>query len=285
VIEFEKQRLTVDISTNVANYHVRSDLFAAIQTKDSKWTILPNGHLQITLAKANGNESDRGLKSPEATTDATSELGGADEGTDSSVTYRYSDWWNHPFHQRTYNSFVQIDWSRWQDEPEELGEGDYDDSDGEYPDLGPLSTATAADVGGTGATELPNESDNMFQNLLKNMNKNEGEGLPDLSALTKDFDLNKMQDMLKSLGSGDMTGLDGLKDIDLGKMGEVLQSLGADSETDEDTESNDEESDENTDEREDDIDGEPVSHGCKSECDNHTSVNDRTSLSTGGDAE
>ena len=267
VVNFEKQHLTIDISTNVANYHVCSELFAAIDSNHSKWMILPNGHLQIKLAKGD-DETNCVPNLLDSNTNTSLEQGDTDVDKEPTETYRYSDWWDHPFHQRTYNSFVQIDWSRWEDEPEDLGEGTDDDRDDEYPDLGPLSNATAADLGGEGATGLPNESGNMFQEMLSNLGKNQGGDLPDLSALTKDLDLNKMQDMLKSFGSGDMTDLDGLKDIDLEKMGEVLQSLGADDETDEESESNDEHTDEDTGNREADDNHVPVSRCCEDVCDN-----------------
>ena len=233
-----------EAATETANYHVDAELYGAILPDKSAWRVAANGQLFVTLAKrfVDDDEDDEAEGEGEAT-EQVAEGAGTVDTPDAPATpaYRYCGWWDHPFHDRAYKGFVKIDWTRWTDEPDEHMEGDDEDSDDEGPDLGPLSEASPFDFGGGEDGGFPSEGGNMFQEMLKTMGGGKDGQMPDMEEMAKDFDMSKMEEMMKSLGSGDMAGMEGLKDLDLGKMGEMLGSLGGDEEDSEEGSSSGEE--------------------------------------------
>ena len=257
-VTFTPERMCVEATTATASYRVDAELYGAILPDKSGWRVAANGQLYMTLAKRFVNDDEDDEAEGEGAADTTTEQAaeGADnntteqavEGADddtaeapSTSTYRYCGWWDHPFHDRAYKGFVKIDWTRWTDEPDEQMEGDDEDSDDEGPDLGPLSEASPFDFGGGEDGGFPSEGGNMFQEMLKTMGGGKDGQMPDMEEMAKGFDMSKMEEMMKSLGSGDMAGMEGLKDLDLGKMGEMLGSLGGDEEGSEEGSSSGEE--------------------------------------------
>ena len=220
-VTFTPERVCVEATTATASYGVDAELYGAILPDKSAWRVEANGQLFVTLAKRFVDDDEK---------DDEAEGEGAADTTETPTTpaYRYCGWWDHPFHDRAYKGFVKIDWTRWTDEPDEHMEGDDEDSDDEGPDLGPLSEASPFDFGGGEDGGFPSEQGNMFQEMLKTMGGGKDGQMPDMEEMAKGFDMSKMEEMMKSLGSGDMAGMEGLKDLDLGKMGEMLGSLGGD---------------------------------------------------------
>ena len=246
-VTFTPERVCVEATTTTENYHVDAELYGAILPDKSAWRVAANGQLYMTLAKRFVDDDEDDEAEGEGATDTTEQAEGADGDTDNTAVapatpaYRYCGWWDHPFHDRAYKGFVKIDWTRWTDEPDEHLEGDDEDSDDEGPDLGPLGEASPFDFGGGEDGGFPSEQGNMFQEMLKTMGGGKDGQMPDMEAMAKDFDMSKMEEMMKSLGSGDMAGMEGLKDLDLGKMGEMLGSLGGDEEGSEEGSSSGEE--------------------------------------------
>ena len=244
-VTFTPERVCVEATTATASYRVDAELYGAILPDKSAWRVAANGQLFVTLAKrfVDEDEKDDEAEGEGATdTDTTEQaVEGADADTAATPAYRYCGWWDHPFHDRAYKGFVKIDWTRWTDEPDEQMEGDDEDSDDEGPDLGPLSEASPFDFGGGEDGGFPSEQGNMFQEMLKTMGGGKDGQMPDMEEMAKGFDMSKMEEMMKSLGSGDMAGMEGLKDLDLGKMGEMLGSLGGDEEGSEEGSSSGEE--------------------------------------------
>lgn len=241
-VTFAPERVCVEAATATASYRVDAELYGAILPDKSAWRVAANGQLFVTLAKrfVDDDEAEGEGAADTVTTEQAAE--GADTGdTPDAPAYRYCGWWDHPFHDRAYKGFVKIDWTRWTDEPDEHMEGDDEDSDDEGPDLGPLSEASPFDFGGGEDGNFPSEQGNMFQEMLKTMGGGKDGQMPDMEEMAKGFDMSKMEEMMKSLGSGDMAGMEGLKDLDLGKMGEMLGSLGGDEEGSEEGSSSGEE--------------------------------------------
>ena len=243
-VTFTPERMCVEATTATASYRVDAELYGAILPDKSAWRVAANGQLFVTLAKRFVDDDEDDEAEGEGATDTvTTEqaVEGADADTAATPAYRYCGWWDHPFHDRAYKGFVKIDWTRWTDEPDEQMEGDDEDSDDEGPDLGPLSEASPFDFGGGEDGGFPSEQGNTFQEMLKTMGGGKDGQMPDMEEMAKDFDMSKMEEMMKSLGSGDMAGMEGLKDLDLGKMGEMLGSLGGDEEGSEEGSSSGEE--------------------------------------------
>ena len=255
-VTFTPERMCVEATTATASYHVDAELYGAILPDKSAWRVAANGQLYMTLAKRFVDDDEDDEVEGEGAADTTTEqavegadgdtteqaVEGADGDTDDApATYRYCGWWDHPFHDRAYKGFVKIDWTRWVDEPDEHMEGDDEDSDDDGSDLGPLSEASPFDFGGGEDGGFPSEQGNMFQEMLKTMGGGKDGQMPDMEEMAKGFDMSKMEEMMKSLGSGDMAGMEGLKDLDLGKMGEMLGSLGGDEEDSEEGSSSGEE--------------------------------------------
>ena len=248
-VTFAPERVCVEATTATASYHVDAELYGAILPDKSAWRVAANGQLFVTLAKrfVDDDEDDEGEGATHTTEQAAEGAEGHTDDTENTAdaptppAYRYCGWWDHPFHDRAYKGFVKIDWARWTDEPDEHMEGDDEDSDDEGPDLGPLSEASPFDFGGGEDGGFPSEQGNMFQEMLKTMGGGKDGQMPDMEEMAKGFDMSKMEEMMKSLGSGDMAGMEGLKDLDLGKMGEMLGSLGGDEEDSEEGSSSGEE--------------------------------------------
>ena len=295
-VVFDLESLTIEVAVDAhTQYHVHTELYGAILPEKSSWKVASNGQLIISLAKRFVDDDEEDEDTPESTSDTTPDSNpttekvtlesttnaSTDNVTPDSTTepvtskstcsestctecadkptvpnYRYCGWWEHPFLDRAYKGFVRIDWTRWEDEPEQYDVGDEEEN---YPDnLGPLNDASPMDFGGS-ENEFPTEQGNMFQDMLKNMNMGDlGEntdepqsgampdmpGMPDLAELTKNMDMSKMEEMMKSLSSGDMTGLEGLKDMNLDKMSEMLDTMGlnkSDSDGDSEEDSSEEE--------------------------------------------
>lgn len=247
-VTFTPERMCVEATTATANYHVDAELYGAILPDKSAWRVAANGQLYMTLAKRFVDDDEDDEAEGEGANDTTEQAAeGADGDTDNTTdapatpAYRYCGWWDHPFHDRAYKGFVKIDWTRWTDEPDEHMEGDDEDSEDEGPDLGPLGEASPFDFGGGEDGGFPSEQGNMFQDMLKTMGGGKDGQMPDMEEMAKGFDMSKMEEMMKSLGSGDMAGMEGLKDLDLGKMGEMLGSLRGDEEGSEEGSSSEEE--------------------------------------------
>ena len=244
-VTFTPERVCVEATTATASYRVDAELYGAILPDKSAWRVAANGQLFVTLAKrfVDDDEAEGEGAADTVTTEQAEEGDDTDNTTETPATpaYRYCGWWDHPFHDRAYKGFVKIDWTRWTDEPDEQMEGDDEDSDEEGPDLGPLSEASPFDFGGGEDGGFPSEQGHMFQEMLKTMGGGKDGQMPDMEEMAKDFDMSKMEEMMKSLGSGDMAGMEGLKDLDLGKMGEMLGSLGGDEEGSEEGSSSGEE--------------------------------------------
>lgn len=230
IVTFTPERMCIEATTATASYRVDAELYGAILPDKSAWRVAANGQLYMTLAKrfVDDDEDDEAEGATDTTEQAAEGADGDTAKAPATPAYRYCGWWDHPFHDRAYKGFVKIDWTRWTDEPDEHMEGDDEDSDDEGPDLGPLGEASPFDFGGGEDGGFPSEQGNMFQEMLKTMGGGKDGQMPDMEEMAKGFDMSKMEEMMKSLGSGDMAGMEGLKDLDLGKMGEMLGSLGGD---------------------------------------------------------
>ena len=226
-VTFLPERVCVEATTTEACYRVDAELYGAILPDKSTWRVAANGQLFVTLAKRFLDDDE---VQGEDAADTTEQVATRQPCDANEPAYRYCGWWDHPFHDRAYKGFVKIDWTRWIDEPDEYMEGDDDDSDNNEPDFGQLSEASPFDFGGGEDGSFPSEKGKMFQDMLKTMGGGKDNQMPDMAEMAKDFDMSKMEDMMKSLGSGDMAGLEGLKDLDLGKMNNMLDSLNLDEE-------------------------------------------------------
>ncbi len=231
VVELTDECLTFSMETSEAKYNIQAKWFDTILSESSSWKTLHNGNLLLSLEKKEESE------------------------------------WFHPFANKAYKGFVQIDWSRWTDYDLEYSDDDEYDSSAPY-DLGSLSQASPTDCGGD-ENNFMNETNDDFQNMMSGLERlgtDKDIKLPTIDEVKENMSKDDIEELLRSCDE------EGCSEVDLDKVKQNVQVMDDEEEEEEEEdcgENSEDEHSENHDSEKDDTEEEK-------ECIKESTKNDLT---------